>query len=89
MTAGGDLQDRCRVHGPSVDVDALASAARYVQREWGEELGYRASIAAAESRLVVLEVSWPRDGSRFYVSADRWGNVAHADTLEELAGRVL
>lgn len=69
----------------TVDVDALGSAARYVSREWGEEAGYRARIAGSTLDGAILEVSW-RDGSRFYVWSDRWGNTAHGDTMADVLG---
>jgi hypothetical protein len=62
--------------GYLVDVDALASACRYVAREWGEESGYRCEVVGSSARRVAIEVH-ASDGSRFLVAADRWGNVAH------------
>lgn len=61
--------------GYVVDVDALRAACSHVARAWGEEMGYRCEVVGSTRDRVAVEVH-ARDGSRFLVAADRWGNVA-------------
>lgn len=56
-----------------VDPEAFASAARFVQREWGD-VGYRIGFEARDGGLYVFRCAHS-DGSRFWVWADKYGNV--------------
>lgn len=67
-------------------VDATATAARFIQREWGEESGYWMLLLGAAPRstehdqpVYVWEVCHSGDGSRFLVWADQWGNYGQVD----------
>lgn len=55
--------------GPMSSLDAVACAARFVEREWGEH-GYR--IGVESTNVFRVRCS---DGSEFRVVADRWGNT--------------
>lgn len=65
-------------------LDAIASAARYVEREWGE---YGYSVVEVSGgptfKSAILQICHS-DGSRFFVGSDRYGNCAYAETLDAL-----
>lgn len=66
---------------------AMAEAARYVEREYGET-GYAiATEAASGTGKGVFRVSH-FDGSEFRIMADRYGNVWRLPDLDDLADAV-
>lgn len=71
------------------DPEALASAARFVQREWGET-GYSVlDVQPGDRRGSVMLHVRHYDGSEFYVYSDRYGSsLAHGETLDELASKL-
>lgn len=66
--------------------EPFASAARYVQREWGDT-GYGIRPLATYGNVWTFEVCCYGDGSYFTVFADRWGNTdyVHEDETIETA----
>jgi hypothetical protein len=71
------------VAGPSLNPEALASAARHVQREYGET-GYSVAVEAGGFGAVVLRAR-ASDGSEFRVWADRYGNARTLPDIDDLA----
>jgi hypothetical protein len=78
-----------------IPVGAAHAAASFLMRDWGEE-GYRigggeaiGSYQTADDRPVTVygfEASH-RDGS-WVIAADKWGNVASADTAREALAKL-
>jgi hypothetical protein len=61
-----------------VPVGAMAAAASFVEREWGDNylIGYVGATnhEPSDSYVYVFQVK-ASDGSRFAVGSDRWGNA--------------
>lgn len=72
---------RYRLHA---SVDAIACAARYVERGWGE-YGYSITevTGGPTFKSAIVHVAHS-DGSRFFVGSDRWGTCSWAETLDLL-----
>ena len=60
---------------PFVSPDTMATAGRYLAREWGEH-GYRLAVEAVDSAGVAVFMATSSDGGRWRFMVDRWGNVA-------------
>lgn len=61
--------------------DALGAIAGHVSRNWGD---YGYSIRGMRTvGIITFALVGHSDGSRFYVMADRWGNVRDAHTEGE------
>jgi hypothetical protein len=56
-----------------VTTEQMVSAARTVEREWGE-CGYRIGVEVSFFSVAVFEVR-AGDGSEFHLAADRYGQV--------------
>jgi hypothetical protein len=75
-----------------IPVDAVREAAGHLAREWGD-VGY--SIGGGEFLGVLTEKGCftyafecgYSDGSRWFIVADRYGNCASGDTIEQAAKR--
>lgn len=58
-------------------LEAAASVARFVQREWGD-YGYRIWIAGTSTGGAIARVRHS-DGSTFYVASDRFGTTVEVN----------
>lgn len=57
----------------NITPDQLTAAGSYIARYWGDD-GYRIESIASPTSLVSVFHVVARDGSRFIVLTDRWGN---------------
>lgn len=65
----------------SITTDQLTAAGAFIAREWGD-YGYRIEgIESPTARVSLFYVRY-RDGSRFVVAADQFGNARHADQVD-------
>ena len=61
----------------SITPDQLGSAGSYIAHEWGD-YGYRIEGIQSPTHAVSLFHVVCRDGGRFIVAADKWGNCQKA-----------
>jgi hypothetical protein len=71
--------------------DALRACITHLEREWGTgDDGYTIHTvqSAGASRTMALVEAGHSDGSRFWIIADRYGQVTDGDTAEEACARM-
>lgn len=74
-------------HALFVSPDTMATAGRYLAREWGEH-GYRLAVEAADYAGTAVFVAASSDGGRWRFMVDRWGNVADLPDRRDYADAV-
>ena len=77
--------DSVRMTSTFTPCEAFASAARYVQRDWGDT-GYGIRPIGRYYNTYAFEAICYGDGSYFTVFADQWGNcdyVRDGETIDE------
>ncbi len=76
------------VSAPALNPEAVAAAARYIGREYGET-GYTMALEAGGFGAVVFRVRCSVDGGEFRVWADRHGNARTLPEIDDLAEAML
>jgi len=66
-----------------IPVGAVQSAANYLENEWGEDRTMGEGRRSERRWDLYIFECGASDGSRWFIIADRWGNVAHADTAAD------
>ncbi len=64
----------------SLTPDHMIAAGCYIEREWG--YGYRVSEIESPTPVVSLFHVGARDGARFIIAVDKWGNCKLVDPAE-------
>ncbi len=75
------------VNSPALNPEAVAAAARYITREYGET-GYTMALEAGGFGAVVFR-GRSSDGGEFRVWADRYGNARTLPEIDDLAEAML